>query len=113
MHRAFVQHERDLPRTIPSWHVHHCLDVLRQDIMCTADDTPMPGVALPHTVGDGMVMQCRNWDKLIEWSQHRERNACYHRITDYGGIKRPIEMYANCPEEMGSQRSIRGAGTGR
>ena len=98
MHRAFRDYERGLPSTIAPWHIHHCLDILRQDITCMADDTPMPGVALPNHVGDGQIRMCRNFDKLTQWGQEPERHACYHRITDYGGVKHPIEMYANCPE---------------
>lgn len=99
MRKAFVDYERGLPPQIHSWHVHHCLDTLRQDLMCTADDTPMPGVAKPHEVGNGQVRMCRNFDKLVEWTHAPEREACYRRLTDYGGVINAIERYAYCPED--------------
>ena len=98
MRKAFTDYERGNPRRINSGHVHHCLDTLRQDLMCTADDTPMPGVSLPHEVGNGQTRMCRNFDKLIEWTHHPEREACYRRITNYGGVKNSLERYAFCAE---------------
>ena len=77
-------------------HLQHCLDTLRQDIMCHADDTPLYG-RLDTNHGHGQVVQCRDWNKLIAWSQDLERNACYHQISDYREVIHGIEKYAFCP----------------
>ena len=99
LHKAFTDYERGNTQEISRWHIYHCLDILRQDLMCTADDTPMPGVELPHEVGEGQVRLCRSWNKLTEWTKEPERQACYHRITDFGGVVNKLERYAFCPED--------------
>lgn len=88
---------------IPHGHVEHCLDSLRQDLMCAADDTPMPSLELLNGSGEGQMMQCKDFGKLIAWTQAPERNACYKRLTtsDYKPIVHSIERYAFCP--AGSQ----------
>ena len=86
-------------RPVNSWHHYeHCLDALRKDIMCRADDTPMPGHPDKH-LGEGQIMQCRNWDKLVAWTQAPERQSCYKSIDDYREIKHTLERYAFCPED--------------
>jgi len=98
MRRSFVDYQRGNEQIIPQGHILHCLDALRQDVMCSADDTPMPGVEFPHEVGNGQIRMCRNWDRLIEWTHEKETEACYHRLTDWPGVKAPLERYAFCPE---------------
>jgi hypothetical protein len=84
--------------SIITWeHYQHCLDALRQDIMCRADDTPMYG-KLGNHLGDGQTVMCRNWDKLIKWTQEPERNACYRSLSDYRTVKHSLERHAFCPE---------------
>ncbi|CAI7631838.1 unnamed protein product [Penicillium discolor] len=64
-------------------HIEHCLDTLRQDLMCKADDTPMPSLELVNAAGEGQVLKCKNFDKLIAWAKHPDRDACYQRGNDY------------------------------
>ncbi|CAK47177.1 hypothetical protein AAWM_04785 [Aspergillus awamori] len=85
--------------SIPAPHIEHCLDSLRQDLMCKADDTPMPSLQLLNGGGEGQQMQCKDFDKLVAWSKAPERNACYKRLTDYKPIVHSIERYAFCPED--------------
>ena len=101
MRKAFTDYERGLPPLTNPHHVYHCLDALRQDLLCTADDTPMPMTDLPNKVGQGQVRMCRNFGNLIKWSHELERDACYHRWTDYQAVKsdRKIEMFAFCRED--------------
>jgi len=99
LRQAFIEYERGLPHTVPTGHVHHCLDALRQDVLCSADDTPMPGVSFPDQIADGQIRQCRNMDDLVKWVHEAEREACYHRLNDQGGINDPLERYAFCPED--------------
>jgi hypothetical protein len=69
--RAALYHFREnVQQTVPWKHVSHCLDSLRQVVMCNRDD------ALLYTedgnvFGDGQVHQCRDWDSLQQWvAQH-------------------------------------------
>ncbi|KAJ5405736.1 fluconazole resistance protein 1 [Penicillium sp. CMV-2018d] len=64
-------------------HIEHCLDTLRQDLMCKADDTPMPSLELVNAAGEGQVLKCKNFDKLVAWAKHPDRDACYKRGNDY------------------------------
>ena len=79
-------------------HYQHCLDSLRQDIMCRADDTPMPGIVGGH-LGDGQILLCRDWDKLIAWTQAQPRQACYRTLDDYKTVYHPLERHAFCPKD--------------
>ncbi|RMZ73333.1 Thioesterase domain-containing [Pyrenophora seminiperda CCB06] len=78
-------------------HIYHCLDGLRQDIMCIADDTPMPA-PFAHQTGDGQIRQCRDWNKLVAWATRPDRHACYE-FDDYRDATNTLENFAFCPPE--------------
>ncbi|KAF7946161.1 hypothetical protein EAE96_009164 [Botrytis aclada] len=100
LRRAFIDYERGSEIGSSAGHVHHCLDALRQDMMCNADDTPMPMNDFPNKIGHEQVRMCRNFDQLIQWTKEPERHACYHRWSDYKGrVKNRMEMFAFCEEE--------------
>lgn len=48
-------------------HTMHCLDVLRQKLVCAADDTLMArsGDAAP---GEGAIRECKNFEALKSWA---------------------------------------------
>lgn len=97
--RAFRDNEQNLQQGITSGHIYHCLDSIRQDLMCKADDTPMPLTHIDHSLGDGQITKCRNWDQLIAWTQAPERNACHRLISDYREIHHKLERYQYCPKD--------------
>ncbi|KAK1139856.1 hypothetical protein N8T08_011101 [Aspergillus melleus] len=101
MRRSFHDLRTDGESPIPVGHVEHCLDSLRQDLMCAADDTPMPSLELLNGSGEGQMMQCKDFDKIVAWTQAPERNACYKRLitSDYRPIVHSIERYAFCPAD--------------
>ena len=66
--------------------------------MCKADDTPMPITSVKHSVGNGQVMQCRDWNKLVSWAYEPERNACFRLLDDYQPVKHTLERHQFCPE---------------
>ncbi|KAJ5721761.1 uncharacterized protein N7483_009695 [Penicillium malachiteum] len=99
MRRTYHQLWAGEEASIPSDHIEHCLDSLRQDLMCKADDTPMPSLKLYNGGGEGQAMQCKDFDKLVAWTQAPERNACYKRLTDYQVIVHSVERYAFCPQD--------------
>lgn len=88
-------HGREQPFNLN--HLYHCLDGLRQDIMCAADDTPMPA-PVEHHVGDAQMRKCRNWDKLIEWARRPDRHACY-QADDYREASNTLELFGFCPAD--------------
>ncbi|CAN9100022.1 unnamed protein product [Alternaria alternata] len=95
--KAIVSKHKGDPRPFNLLHIYHCLDGLRQDIMCTADDTPMPA-PVAHQGGDGQLRRCRDWDKLISWATRPDQHACYE-FDDYREATNTLENFAFCPPE--------------
>lgn len=59
-------HHRD------SAHIRHCLDYLRQTLMCAADATLEPVEAdLGGVTGWGVQRNCRNYSDLRAWAEER------------------------------------------
>jgi len=77
-------------------HMGHCLDALRQDIMCAADDTLMPGL-VEGRLGDKQLLQCRDWDALLRWAKDPERDSCFQQASDYKHVAHNLERHAVCP----------------
>ncbi|KAF2204313.1 hypothetical protein GQ43DRAFT_438035 [Delitschia confertaspora ATCC 74209] len=97
--RAFVDYERGKAPTLNGRHVHHCLDTLRKDVTCIADDTLMPTGEEARSIGDGQQLMCRDFGKLVEWIYDPERHACHRALDDYRSITHPLERYAFCPKD--------------
>ncbi|KII91606.1 hypothetical protein PLICRDRAFT_38403 [Plicaturopsis crispa FD-325 SS-3] len=51
-------------------HVNHCLNYLRQTILCSADLTLEPEIS-PNEVGEGLAVThvCRDWSRLYEYAE--------------------------------------------
>lgn len=67
-------------------HTDHCLDILRQRIMCTGDIGPVPFYDDPAFV---MPMpdfstrhQCRNFDKILDWGYTNDRAVDWDQVGD-------------------------------
>jgi hypothetical protein len=77
-------------------HLAHCLDLLRQDIICHADDTPMYTTVGPvKDTGSGQTRRCRDWSKLEAWAL--ENSACYGFINETQGVTHEIDRFKYCP----------------
>lgn len=50
-------------------HTDHCMDTIRQSMMCNVDSSLM-FTEDGTRYGDGQLHQCRDWDGLISWAQH-------------------------------------------
>jgi hypothetical protein len=98
MRKAFLDYEEGRAVVVSSEHVYHCLDSLRQDISCYADDTPMPGPFQGAGIGNAQTMQCRNLTKVFEWATTPERGACFHAGNDFRHVLHNLERHAFCPE---------------
>ncbi|RAK77476.1 uncharacterized protein BO72DRAFT_496141 [Aspergillus fijiensis CBS 313.89] len=86
--------DRGLLQRIAFSHVLHCLDQLRQDVICNADDTPRyaghPRPGDPPGTGAGQVRLCRDWAQLERWA--RERTACFKHEDEVPGR---LQCYCN------------------
>ncbi|KAI1262689.1 hypothetical protein F5Y18DRAFT_397002 [Xylariaceae sp. FL1019] len=86
--------ETGVPNKIAASHALHCLDQLRQDVICQADDTPRYAWTHPPGTGFNQVRMCKDWKKLEQWSL--EHTACF-KNTD--GIAGPIiDRFKSCPD---------------
>ena len=73
-------------------HVNYCLDALRQDIICHADDTPRYTTQDSTLIsGLGQGRKCRDWKKLQAWAS--ERIACQEEENRFRGV----EGFDICP----------------
>ncbi|PLB51571.1 hypothetical protein P170DRAFT_506552 [Aspergillus steynii IBT 23096] len=86
--------EQRLPQRIAFSHILHCLDQLRQDVLCNADDTPRyAGFQSPPGTGAGQVRLCRDWEQLERWAV--ERSACFRHEDETPG--RLVDRFKFCP----------------
>lgn len=55
-------------------HVRHCIDFLRQSLMCHADTTfEMKDEALNGVRGFGTEHRCKDWSQLVQWMTDRQQ----------------------------------------
>lgn len=85
-------------------HTVHCLNILRESIMCNADDQPMYTGHLHDNVhhkeavaGRGTIKMCRNWDTLVEWAH--AHSACYTSIHRGDPNFLETDRYKHCPDD--------------
>lgn len=107
---AINQHEDSLPRAKHMWpyhHVMHCLDILREAVMCNADDTPLAiegdpgkGDATGTRVVPGQTKQCRDWDAMSAWS--RRYTACYRAVNTLDPEFDEQDRFKFCPGQEDS-----------
>lgn len=95
--RSFVELLAGLSPTYPMPHVMHCLDVLRDDVICHADDTPRYTTTTkkPES-GMGQMRQCRNWGKLEEWA--KKYSGCWRYLDAKHDESSEIWRWTYCPE---------------
>ncbi len=89
---TLYQLKYDLPLSRSWKHVMHCVESLRQDVMCQADDTPR--YTIGGALGFDQTRQCRSWEKLEEWA--KQYNSCYG--GDSFNPQPLIEHYKYCPK---------------
>ncbi|KAL4939578.1 hypothetical protein BDV06DRAFT_34199 [Aspergillus oleicola] len=92
---------RDNKTQSRSWHhVAHCMDALRRQILCDADDTPRATERRKEVLsGVGQYRQCRDWKKLEEWAMGH--TACYRRPEGGDDGLPVIERFKHCPDNSG------------
>lgn len=84
-------------------HVTHCLNALREEIVCNADDTLMytgpfnaeAGKKEPHS-GIGQVRMCNDWSKLDRFAL--DHSACFRAINRSTPNFPTKERYKFCPD---------------
>ncbi|KAL9108291.1 MAG: hypothetical protein Q9227_006888 [Pyrenula ochraceoflavens] len=90
------------PVSHPPYHIDHCLETLREETVCQADDTPRwtgklhgQEEAVRPVSGVGQVRMCRDWGRLEGWA--RENSACFKRRPGVDEELPLKERYKYCP----------------
>lgn len=98
---SIQQYRTHHTQTIAYPHILHCLDSLRAETICTADDTlryvPLNSDGHGFRPGDGQSRQCRSWDKVEEFVEAHD--PCY-RYQNPGDTKLSnLEGFKFCPAD--------------
>lgn len=101
IYRALREFERGLPQTTPMHHHIHCLDTLREDAICSADDTLRPTGSGEEANMQGPrrrpQRKCRDWEQLERWAL--QNSACFKRLPDDDPGRGTLEEWTWCPKE--------------
>ena len=72
----YFPHLSDQEKADNQYHNEHCIDMLRQSIMCHADTSPMTmrwGTSDKVPLGNTSSQhECVNWHRIDEWARERE-----------------------------------------
>jgi hypothetical protein len=95
-----MEYREGLPQSRRHSHIIHCLDTLRSDTLCYADDTPRRTSGDVHHEGEtgyGQYRKCRNFDTLNSWA--KQHTACFRYDHEAEGNAYPeIQRFVWCPE---------------
>lgn len=75
--------DEELPFMSSPPHIRHCIDLIRQSLMCRPDLTvELKEEELGGVRGFGTEHQCHNWDELIAWVSKWESYKQEHSSKD-------------------------------
>ena len=76
-------------------HIRHCIDLLRQTLMCQPDITvELKNEELGGVTGFGTEHQCKDWGQLMQWTsewedynpdEHQTEENYLHDTHGHGG----------------------------
>jgi hypothetical protein len=96
-----IQEYRNNKTQSVAWpHLLHCLDSIRQDTMCLADDTPryVPLNSVKgFRPGDGQKRMCRDWATMQRFVEHHD--PCYKYIESGNKELSNLERFKFCPKD--------------
>ncbi|MCJ1371185.1 hypothetical protein MMC20_002400 [Loxospora ochrophaea] len=103
LRKALLELHEGRPLSISVRHLKHCLDGLRQFVMCNADDTPRYTGRLHDQAaekepfgGVGQPRMCRDWEKFMNWAT--ENSACFRWVPDDTPGFTEKDRYKSCPD---------------
>ncbi|KAI8959243.1 hypothetical protein F5Y11DRAFT_333860 [Daldinia sp. FL1419] len=98
---SLSEYRRGVPQSRSQHHINHCLDALRRQILCDADDTPRATERRAEVVsGLWQHRKCRSWESLETFA--KQHTACYKRPEnpEWDG-KSKLERFKHCPPGSG------------
>ena len=80
--RGRKQVDEDLPVDIQQSHMRHCIDLLRQAIMCHGDTTlEVVDESINGVHGFRVEHQCKNWEQLKQWTSEQQAKQHVEQIV--------------------------------
>ena len=100
LHRTLREYRDSLPQSHSFEHSNHCLDWLRGDIMCRADDTPLYTTnSNVSQNGIGQSRQCRDWGKLELWAKAHHSCFRYGNFVVEDKLPSQLGRFKYCPSD--------------
>lgn len=98
---SLAEYRRGDPQSRSWHHISHCLDALRRQILCDADDTPRATDRRVEVVsGLWQHRKCRSWGELEEFA--KQHTGCYKRPENpEGGLPSKLDRFKHCPPGSG------------
>ncbi|KAK5627125.1 hypothetical protein RRF57_002840 [Xylaria bambusicola] len=98
---SLSEYRRGVSQTRSWHHISHCLDALRRQIICDADDTPRATDRRVEVVsGLHQHRQCRSWEQLEAFA--KQHTACYKRPETPDETKASkLDRFKHCPPDSG------------
>jgi hypothetical protein len=66
----------------PGHHTRHCLNLLRQAVLCASDTTLDPLNSAKGTDGLGIVHVCRDWQRVYDFVEENQWQHMKNATTD-------------------------------
>ncbi|KAF2660945.1 hypothetical protein K491DRAFT_588140, partial [Lophiostoma macrostomum CBS 122681] len=105
IYKSLRQYQLSVPQTQPSEHVMHCIDALRSDILCTADDTPRyAGDPVPGDTFE-QFRTCHDWSRLERWAE--DHSACFKRLSINDPQYGTLHEWKSCPDNSPYKEVVR------
>ena len=84
-----------MPMEASPAHIRHCIDLLRQALMCQPDTTvELKNEELGGVTGFGTEHRCKDWTQLMQWTsmwedydqdEHPSEEKHIHEMKGHGG----------------------------
>lgn len=69
----------------------HCIDTIRQALMCNADLSPIPKEPGAIEATWNIDRQCRNWDAVVKWAKSRNTTGMFIQAHD-SFLPKPVHI---------------------
>lgn len=94
-HRLYWNETLPLPDNLSTVHMDHCIDLLRQSVMCSSDITPITYAWYPKyqkvLPTMGITHTCRDFDAIRDWAKE-------HQTHKFDAEDHVEEVVHNLPE---------------
>ncbi|KAE8140862.1 hypothetical protein BDV38DRAFT_279838 [Aspergillus pseudotamarii] len=105
---SIEEYRYNRPQSVTYPHILHCLDSIRVETMCAADDTlryiPLNNVS-GYKPGDGQKRKCRDWHQMQSFVD--KHDPCYRYVFPGDDTVSNLERFKYCPNNSSYLPKIR------